>query len=155
MYFFYLLNFLVYIVHIFIILSYSYFFIFSFFFFFYFYIVLFLLYFFFFFFQAEDGIRDKLVTGVQTCALPILNPCPFRQARSSLRFTKRTRIHRQPEAWDGGFPRYSIGSAAGGSRGGLAVRSEERRVGKECRSRWSTYQVKEKGGEAGVVWSVI
>src|SRR3989441_2763962 len=31
-----------------------------------------LLYFFFFFFQAEDGIRDKLVTGVQTCALPIL-----------------------------------------------------------------------------------
>src|SRR5687767_15470136 len=30
-----------------------------------------LLFFFFFFFQAEDGIRDKLVTGVQTCALPI------------------------------------------------------------------------------------
>src|SRR5438105_6239145 len=37
--------------------------------------------FFFFFFQAEDGIRDPLVTGVQTCALPILvfNPSfPFR-----------------------------------------------------------------------------
>src|SRR2546425_9367213 len=30
-----------------------------------------LIYFFFFFFQAEDGIRDKLVTRVQTCALPI------------------------------------------------------------------------------------
>src|SRR5207302_6176252 len=29
--------------------------------------------FFFFFFQAEDGIRDFHVTGVQTCALPILN----------------------------------------------------------------------------------
>src|SRR2546425_12877472 len=29
---------------------------------------------FFFFFQAEDGIRDKLVTGVQTCALPICQP---------------------------------------------------------------------------------
>src|SRR2546425_3444077 len=29
------------------------------------------MYSFFFFFQAEDGIRDKLVTGVQTCALPI------------------------------------------------------------------------------------
>src|SRR2546425_7872430 len=28
---------------------------------------------FFFFFQAEDGIRDKLVTGVQTCALPIFS----------------------------------------------------------------------------------
>src|SRR2546427_11209482 len=27
---------------------------------------------FFFFFQAEDGIRDLTVTGVQTCALPIL-----------------------------------------------------------------------------------
>src|SRR5205823_10230104 len=33
--------------------------------------VVFLVFFFFFFFQAEDGIRDKLVTGVQTCALPI------------------------------------------------------------------------------------
>src|SRR5207244_10421699 len=31
--------------------------------------------FFFFFFQAEDGIRDDLVTGVQTCALPISNCC--------------------------------------------------------------------------------
>src|SRR2546422_8324614 len=29
------------------------------------------LFFFFFFFQAEDGIRDVAVTGVQTCALPI------------------------------------------------------------------------------------
>src|SRR5699024_1209517 len=28
----------------------------------------------FFFFQAEDGIRDRNVTGVQTCALPILRP---------------------------------------------------------------------------------
>src|SRR3989441_507461 len=33
-----------------------------------------LFWFFFFFFQAEDGIRDKLVTGVQTCALPIYRP---------------------------------------------------------------------------------
>src|SRR5256885_9943362 len=29
----------------------------------------------FFFFQAEDGIRDYKVTGVQTCALPILSSC--------------------------------------------------------------------------------
>src|SRR5256885_16873425 len=36
-------------------------------------IVLFL-FFFFFFFQAEDGIRDYKVTGVQTCALPIYLP---------------------------------------------------------------------------------
>src|SRR5687767_15193627 len=33
----------------------------------------FFFFFFFFFFQAEDGIRDKLVTGVQTCALPIFS----------------------------------------------------------------------------------
>src|SRR2546422_3313854 len=30
----------------------------------------------FFFFQAEDGIRDVAVTGVQTCALPIFTPLP-------------------------------------------------------------------------------
>src|SRR2546425_9416245 len=34
---------------------------------------------FFFFFQAEDGIRDKLVTGVQTCALPICSVCALHQ----------------------------------------------------------------------------
>src|SRR5438105_11264351 len=33
--------------------------------------------FFFFFFQAEDGIRDPLVTGVQTCALPICGVPPL------------------------------------------------------------------------------
>src|SRR5438034_10611804 len=32
----------------------------------------FVFFFFFFFFQAEDGIRDHCVTGVQTCALPLL-----------------------------------------------------------------------------------
>src|SRR5690606_40952085 len=31
----------------------------------------------FFYFQAEDGIRDFHVTGVQTCALPILHECPW------------------------------------------------------------------------------
>src|SRR3989441_12236127 len=38
---------------------------------------------FFFFFQAEDGIRDKLVTGVQTCALPISFPDPTREITPS------------------------------------------------------------------------
>src|SRR5260370_986600 len=33
--------------------------------------------FFFFFFQAEDGIRDSSVTGVQTCALPIFRRCGY------------------------------------------------------------------------------
>src|SRR5207244_8267821 len=69
-----------------------------------------------FFFQAEDGIRDDLVTGVQTCALPIsgrgaaIEACP---------------VHLQIE-----------GLSAGA---GTVGRSEERRVGKECRSRWWPY----------------
>src|SRR5205823_9583208 len=37
----------------------------------------------FFFFQAEDGIRDKLVTGVQTCALPIFNRDSVRRMPAS------------------------------------------------------------------------
>src|SRR5437870_6443248 len=40
--------------------------------------------FFFFFFQAEDGIRDGHVTGVQTCALPILTPFGFQSERRTL-----------------------------------------------------------------------
>src|SRR5438094_7197663 len=44
---------------------------FYFFFCFFFFLFIFFVFFFFFFFQAEDGIRDRTVTGVQTCALPI------------------------------------------------------------------------------------
>src|ERR1022692_2288421 len=40
--------------------------------------------FFFFFFQAEDGIRDYKVTGVQTCALPICQPrCEGKQVEQA------------------------------------------------------------------------
>src|SRR5205809_3365283 len=57
-----------------------------FFFFFFFYISF--SFFFFFFFQAEDGIRDVAVTGVQTCALPISirspRPVPLAFSRSPL-----------------------------------------------------------------------
>ena len=61
-----------------------------------------------FFFQAEDGILDIGVTGVQTCALPICGDLPP--------------------------------SGAGDQEDvGDEIRSEERRVGKECRSRWSPY----------------
>src|SRR5215216_718028 len=42
-----------------------------------------------FFFQAEDGIRDDLVTGVQTCALPICSPWPRRPRRSAPRSRSR------------------------------------------------------------------
>src|SRR2546430_3100184 len=40
----------------------------------------------FFFFQAEDGIRDLTVTGVQTCALPILQPLYERAQKMSKAF---------------------------------------------------------------------
>src|SRR5438067_7846956 len=90
----------------------------------------------FFFFQAEDGIRDRNVTGVQTCALPIfeahlISACPktgaLRQAcapiarsiAASAPTRRRSRARRSAESPES--------------------RSEERRVGKECRSRWSPY----------------
>src|SRR2546425_7056574 len=93
--------------------------------------------FFFFFFQAEDGIRDKLVTGVQTCALPIsrcvrtsevklLPPAP----------TLPVNLHRlNPHRPLATSKRTTARGAVVRERG----RSEERRVGKECRSRWSPY----------------
>src|SRR5215467_15378822 len=73
-----------------------------------------------FFFQAEDGIRDYKVTGVQTCALPIwpkitVNTTIVRTGRIIAQATPITVcLYR-------------------------TARSEERRVGKECRSRWSPY----------------
>src|SRR5258706_9898857 len=76
-----------------------------------------------FFFQAEDGIRDWSVTGVQTCALPIWsNSSPFapwivRMRTASTSSSARERSDSPSER----------------------SRSEERRVGKECRSRWSPY----------------
>src|SRR5687767_15266618 len=42
----------------------------------------------FFFFQAEDGIRDKLVTGVQTCALPICAASAFSMSPESWVFER-------------------------------------------------------------------
>src|SRR5215469_16795323 len=75
--------------------------------------------FYFFFFQAEDGIRDLYVTGVQTCALPI----------------SRTSLIARP-------PTPSAVASTGSTRWGS--RSEERRVGKECRSRWAPYHEKKK-----------
>src|ERR1022692_4812042 len=63
-------------------------------------------FYFFFFFQAEDGIRDYKVTGVQTCALPISAQC--------LPAVPRQQPEQSPSA--GPVPRY--------------IRSEERREGK-------------------------
>src|SRR3989441_10863270 len=48
----------------------------------------------FFFFQAEDGIRDKLVTGVQTCALPIYLVLPV--VRRALAINPQLKIMASP-----------------------------------------------------------
>src|SRR5215467_14773171 len=73
------------------------------------------------FFQAEVGIRDYKVTGVQTCALPIYG----------LGADEVPRPVAVPA--DKGTPQEARGR-----------RSEERRVGKECRSRWSPSNEKKK-----------
>src|SRR5256886_8855367 len=94
----------------------------------------------FFFFQAEDGIRDLTVTGVQTCALPI-----FRCAAPGLSknwsashgaTTTRTTVSTMLARPASRRLACSAPRAAGSSS---SARSEERRVGKECRSRWSPY----------------
>src|SRR5690606_39388872 len=51
---------------------------------------------FFFFFQAEDGIRDFHVTGVQTCALPIYGP-RFAGTKARLFFSFQSRFDVRPE----------------------------------------------------------
>src|SRR5688572_31258363 len=95
-----------------------------------------------FFFQAEDGIRDLTVTGVQTCALPIL-----RRVASSMSARISARIARH----SGTYQRYSGWPSDSASASNLEIsssaraispssRSEERRVGKECRSGWSPQQ---------------
>src|SRR5256885_5668651 len=94
----------------------------------------------FFFFQAEDGIRDYKVTGVQTCALPI-----FRRDVGCRIFP---RLRRQSRT--SGYCRVVVLSATASpttlrrqsddcNNPQMLRRSEERRVGKECRSRWSPY----------------
>src|SRR5258708_27703109 len=95
---------------------------------------------FFFFFQAEDGIRDDLVTGVQTCALPIW-PSSAGSTRAG-----RSRLDLRPEifetrSWSCASARSSFTAALmlAVTVEGSGRRSEERRVGKECRSRWSPY----------------
>src|SRR5256884_4273263 len=97
-----------------------------------------------FFFQAEDGIRDVAVTGVQTCALPI-SPRHFAQggaARGRAQPQGQSvppvaGVRPQPQFVAPGLERREPGFERGGPPG--VNRSEERRVGKECRSRWSPY----------------
>src|SRR5438552_5885902 len=70
-----------------------------------FYVVIFYLFFFFFFFQAEDGIRDDLVTGVQTCALPIYRGSRASASGPTRRTLPRRRTARGPRTWARPRPR--------------------------------------------------
>src|SRR2546430_10233246 len=100
---------------------------------------------FFFFFQAEDGIRDLTVTGVQTCALPILagpgtrelaHP-PSRRRTRALQESPRVGHIRLTATLEPRGPAAAVVLDAG-------QRSEERRVGEEGRSRGSPYHLKKK-----------
>src|SRR5437762_11011374 len=99
----------------------------------------------FFFFQAEDGIRDTSVTGVQTCALPILVSLFFFWDMPG-----RFRLPVLPVFM--AFAGYTVARMAGhraGPEGAtcsvrVARRSEERRVGKEWRSGWARDHYTEK-----------
>src|SRR5947207_8475040 len=96
---------------------------------------------FFFFFQAEDGIRDHCVTGVQTCALPILSSMVFGGVFDRYRGLKVGSVEHEA-SWlphwlkqmDFTYRERPVFTK------GWKSRSEERRVGKECRSGWSTYR---------------
>src|SRR5260221_10762461 len=93
----------------------------------------------FFFFQAEDGIRDHCVTGVQTCALPIWPPM---WSTAPKRHCTTWRSSISSEGMKREFMPLDIAvfrTAADGDLAFFGQRSEERRVGKECRSRWSPY----------------
>src|SRR5690606_40989454 len=92
----------------------------------------------FFFFQAEDGIRDFHVTGVQTCALPILRPdrrqalamrwlSSYSRARGEKTMVERLAAELM-EASQG------RGNAVKKRDDTHKMRSEERRVGKEWRA---------------------
>src|SRR3712207_8184800 len=95
-----------------------------------------------FFFQAEDGIRDIGVTGVQTCALPIYATPVGNERRSPT--PRRDGLTRR----DDGRGDRVVGARRGRRgrrglrgrvRGGRTGRCEARRVGEACRSRWAPY----------------
>src|SRR5256885_6746687 len=92
-----------------------------------------------FFFQAEDGIRDYKVTGVQTCALPISDDARVsEQARDVALAEPRDPLG--VEVRKRRAERVALAQDRDPGQPALErLRSEERRVGKECRSRWSPY----------------
>src|SRR5689334_25414542 len=97
-----------------------------------------------FFFQAEDGIRDGTVTGVQTCALPILNIA--QNGAFALdnynRLTLKPILHLCKRVPDVTMIEFGERVHSRNLKSKIRRRSEERRVGKECRYRWSKYHEK-------------
>src|SRR5688572_32449646 len=89
-----------------------------------------------FFFQAEDGIRDLTVTGVQTCALPI---SPIQGRDAQLARAALPQPDAEPQAPPGAVSDLRLRENVGvvERHAERIARSEERRVGKECRARWS------------------
>src|SRR5206468_9597344 len=97
------------------------------------FLYLFLFFFFFFFFQAEDGIRDLIVTGVQTCALPISQAMIVQVLLATLIWA----IGAGAIGWAILFALHRSGLQQLSEMNPSAEqRSSKRRVGKECRSRW-------------------
>src|SRR5207249_7984775 len=96
-----------------------------------------------FFFQAEDGIRDRNVTGVQTCALPIYLPVDQTSPISMVLLLRAAGnpmwlspvLQAEVTQIDSNVPVYDIETIVQRESEFLVHRSEERRVGKECRSR--------------------
>src|SRR5690606_39936440 len=92
-----------------------------------------------FFFQAEDGIRDFHVTGVQTCALPISSEQPVADVAAGQADPGRWRGGWSPETqaqWLEAMGAIAMAKPYVHSVCWQELRSEERRVGKECRARW-------------------
>src|SRR5207249_7431308 len=92
----------------------------------------------FFFFQAEDGIRDRNVTGVQTCALPIsaLGDPVARVWNIAAAGEMMVAFQRNNGFFTGASFSINNQYIFTSSTDNLTQRSEERRVGKECRSGW-------------------
>src|SRR5437867_6645314 len=61
----------------------------------------------FFFFQAEDGILDRTVTGVQTCALPISAAPTIAAMTRRSGFVARSRLRHGRDRWSGGASRHA------------------------------------------------
>src|SRR5690606_39445733 len=105
--------------------------------------------FFLFFFQAEDGIRDFHVTGVQTCALPISRYHSLALGRDCvIGGGGGAQTPRFCWAWsllkNRAIPATPMTNVKETARKISCPRSEERRVGNECRARWELYDAERK-----------